>query len=481
MNPDNINNAPDAAAIAQHDAENETRTSGTLAGQSLIAAAVLEQHPGRIMYVPGIGWHHYDGTRWYTGNGLADKRIARIIIRTAQRILTDSGRMNITSSDRDMLQKAANRVIDRASEIDGVLKFIATDERALASVDDLNADPMLLNTSNGTLDLRTGELNPHNPADRITKITGCGYYPDAEAPTWKTFLQQTFAGHDGLADAMAQCFGGIGLTGTADEHILPILYGVAGGGKNTFCDAILDVMGDYAMPAAPDLLVQTKGSHPTEAMDLMGSRVAICSELSQGAHLNTGAVKRLTGDRYIKARYLYKDYVTFPRTHLLVMVTNDLPVLPPGGDDGVFRRVKVIPFTNKPTEPDLMLPTRLQTEAAGILRWLVEGANRYSAMGGVNWPESVTIATSNYENRSDLYGDFLNEKTVVAFTRTIKIGDLHRAWKDWLRDNAPDVSPGRVQNFVEELSKRSDLNVDLTGRVRVLRDRAFIDDVDDLL
>ena len=473
MNVNDINTAPDPDAIAAHLAAEQDATDSILSGQSLIAASVLDQNPGRIMFVPGVGWHHYDGTRWYTGNGLADKRIARMIFRQAQRILADSGRLNISTDAREAMQKAANRVIDRSSEIDGVLRYIASDDRALVAVDDLNADPMLLNCTNGTLDLRTGQLHDHNPDDRITKITGCGYYPDAQATSWEKFLTEAFDGHPGLVDAMAQCFGGIGLTGTSDEHLLPILYGVAGGGKNTFCDAILEVMGDYAMPAAPDLLVQSKGAHPTEAMDLLGSRLAICSEVSQGAHMNTAAMKRLTGDRFIKARYMYRDYVTFRRSHLLVMVTNDLPVLPPSSDDGVFRRVKVIPFTNKPTEPDLLLPTRLVTESAGILRWLVDGALAYSTAGHVNWPKSVELATTQYRDRSDLYGEFLDDVTVPQVTRIIKLGTLHKEWKRWLGENAPDVSPGRIQDFIEALSKRPELDIDLGGRAKVMRDRAL--------
>src|SRR5579872_5813796 len=44
-------------------------------------------------------------------------------------------------------------------------------------VEDLDADPMLFNVANGTLDLRTGELKPHNPAQLITKLSPIGYDP----------------------------------------------------------------------------------------------------------------------------------------------------------------------------------------------------------------------------------------------------------------------------------------------------------------
>jgi putative DNA primase/helicase len=41
------------------------------------------------------------------------------------------------------------------------------------SVDQLDADGFLLNTPGGTVDLRSGTVRPHEPADFITKVTGC--------------------------------------------------------------------------------------------------------------------------------------------------------------------------------------------------------------------------------------------------------------------------------------------------------------------
>ena len=92
-----------------------------------------------------------------------------------------------------------------------------------ATVRELDADPYLINVANGTLDLRTGELKPHDPRDRITKVTRAAYDPDAPAPTWIAFLEKVLP--DESARAYLQRVAGVALLGKVIEHVLAILTG----------------------------------------------------------------------------------------------------------------------------------------------------------------------------------------------------------------------------------------------------------------
>jgi phage/plasmid-associated DNA primase len=40
----------------------------------------------------------------------------------------------------------------------------------------------------GTLDLHTGQLQPHDPADMLTKLVQANYDADAHCPIWLAFL-----------------------------------------------------------------------------------------------------------------------------------------------------------------------------------------------------------------------------------------------------------------------------------------------------
>ena len=94
---------------------------------------------------------------------------------------------------------------------------------------DLDADPYLLNVANGTLDLRTLELRPHAPADRITKLCRGAYREDAESALWQEFLARILP--DAKVRAFVQRLIGLSLLGKVKEHVLPIFTGEARTGR----------------------------------------------------------------------------------------------------------------------------------------------------------------------------------------------------------------------------------------------------------
>jgi hypothetical protein len=58
-----------------------------------------------------------------------------------------------------------------------------------ASASDFDQDPWMLNTENGTVDLRTGTLRPHRPQDLLSKMIPLSYQ-HAECPQFMAFLSQ---------------------------------------------------------------------------------------------------------------------------------------------------------------------------------------------------------------------------------------------------------------------------------------------------
>src|SRR5438094_9796109 len=96
----------------------------------------------------------------------------------------------------------------------------------------LDSDHWLLNCTNGTLDLRTGILRPHQREDLLTKCIPVAYDPLAQCPTWLAFLSDIMAGNGNLI-AFLQRAVGYALTGVIREHVLCILYGTGRNGKST--------------------------------------------------------------------------------------------------------------------------------------------------------------------------------------------------------------------------------------------------------
>jgi putative DNA primase/helicase len=180
---------------------------------------------------------------------------------------------------------------------------------------------------NGTVDLRTGELRPHRREDLLTKLAPVTFEPAAKPVLWLAFLNRIMGGNEGMIRYLQQ-IAGLSLTGDASVQELFVMYGCGANGKSVFLDTLSALMGDYAAEAPPSLVTsRTNDEHPTELADLCGKRLVVASETEEGAKLRIQLVKRLTGNARIKGRFMRQDYFEFPRTHKLVLVTNNKPVI----------------------------------------------------------------------------------------------------------------------------------------------------------
>jgi len=234
-------------------------------GQARMAYRLAEAYAGELLHVHGIGWLTWDNTRWSGDDPGEPKRAVLDVLRTA-----------LAESIDDKKLRTDVGKCESAAGVAGVLDLAAALEPFAATVADLDADPYLLNVANGTLDLRTMEVRPHTPADRITKVTRAAYVADAPTATWGTFLAQVLP--DTEVREFVQRLAGVGLLGLVVEHVLPILTGTGANGKGTFYKAVSHALGDYASTVEPDLFLHRQGAHPTGEMDLLGIRWCVVSE-----------------------------------------------------------------------------------------------------------------------------------------------------------------------------------------------------------
>ena len=378
---------------------------------------------GELLYVQGIGWLVYREGAWreaVCGEAVhCAKRTARAIYREAE-TAPDEFRKSI--GEWAVKSEAESR-------INAMLELAKSDPKIVLPVAKLDADIWALNCLNGTVDLRTGKLKPHNPADHVTKQCPVAYDPVAICPRFLKFLDRIFAGNDQLV-VYVQKLLGMACSGDPSSQILPIFWGEGANGKSTLLGIAQHVLGDYAGTAPDSLLVlNARQEHPTEMADLQGKRLVVASETEATAKLRVQLVKKLTGEVTIKARKLYRDYVEFPRTHHLVLQTNNKPRISED-TEAVWRRIKLVPFNVVIPAPerDPLLLDKLKDEASGILAWLVFGCLAWQREG-IQEPEEVQDATQHYRADSDPLKDFLDDCCCIGPEFTTKSGDLRRAYE----------------------------------------------------
>jgi P4 family phage/plasmid primase-like protien len=323
-----------------------------------------------------------------------------------------------------------------ARGIESMLKLVRSERGIPLAPADLDRDPWLWNCLSGTLDLGTRQLHPHRREDQITKLCPVAYDPAAECPVWLRVLNDITAGDIALQNYLRKAVG-CSLTGDVREHALFFLYGTGANGKSTFVNTVQAMMGtDYAMKAPPDLLmVKANDAHPTERADLAGTRFVACIEASEGKRLAESLVKELSGGDKVRARRMREDFWEFDPTHKIWPAANHKPIIR-GTDWGIWRRIKLIPFTTviPPERQDKGLQEKLAAEFPGILNWAVQGCLEWQAEG-LGEPPAVVDATGEYRRQQDVLAGFLDECCIVAPDTRARAGDLLIAYRKWSGDD----------------------------------------------
>ena len=300
-------------------------------------------------------------------------------------------------------------------------------------VSDLDKDPNLLNTPRATYDLEKGVAGeqPHDPYDLITKITECSPGDDGEQ-IWLDTLQTLFCGDDELIEYVQKVIG-LAAIGKVYEEFLIIAYGDGANGKSTFWNTIARVLGTYSGKISSDILTMgNKVNAQPEMAELKGKRLIIASEMQEGVRLNTAMVKQLCSTDEIQACKKYKDPFHFIPSHQVVLYTNHLPRVA-ASDDGIWRRLKVIPFNAKikgNSDIKNYADYLFENAAPAIMKWIIEGAQKVSGCDHkVDDPKCVKDAIAAYREENDWLGHFLSECCEVGDGLTEKSGEFYQQYR----------------------------------------------------
>jgi putative DNA primase/helicase len=379
-------------------------------------------------------WYVWDGCIWQPDAVREVQRMAELTMRAMLKELAEDEHGSKWAAKCNRDAKHPREMLE------------AVKHRTAIPIEQLDRHPWLLGVRNGVIDLKTGALLPHDRRHLITTLCPAEYDPEARCPRWDEFLLEIMGGNVEMGAAL-QRLAGYFLTGDISVQILPIFYGKGGNGKNVFLDTIMGIMGPHA-EEAPDGLVTAKVNeeHPTEIADLYGKRLVVASETEENKKLRIGLVKKITGNKYLKGRFMRQDYFQFERTHKTVLVTNNKPVVTETSH-AIWRRLRLIPFTVTIPEDkqDRQLTEKLVAEWPGILAWAVRGCLAWQAhQCDLEFPEQVQAATEEYRGDSDHVVDFISERCVdwranpEQKMRTPK-ERLYLAYCAWCRDVGEDV------------------------------------------
>jgi len=407
--------------------------------EEALALRFSRRYAGDLRYVSRWGhWMRWDGTRWVEDDTLHVFDLARGICRAASSECGDAER----ASAIKLASKATSAAVERLA---------AADRRHAATTSQWDADPWLLNTPGGTVDLRTGEIKQHRRDDYITKITASG--PGGDCPQWLRFLDRVTGSDLGLQSFLQRIIG-YALTGSTREHALFFLYGTGANGKSVFLSTISRLLGDYAKTAsASSFTASTTEQHPTDLAGLRGARFVTAIETEDGARWAESKIKSLTGGDKIAARFMRCDFFEFIPEFTLVIAGNHKPGLR-SVDEAIRRRLHLVPFTVTipQDERDPRLGEKFREELPGILAWAIEGSLAWQREG-LNPPVLVLEATADYLAAEDAIGRWLEDRCITggtSWTTGAALFSDYQAWSELAGERAMSQ-----KRFTQALESRS--------------------------
>ena len=379
-------------------------------------------------------WYYWDGKVWRMDDSGEIKKLADIICEDIKREAfmeqDEKTQMDLLKwANRTAASHGKENMIRECQHLDGVP----------VGIEELDIYTDYLNCQNGIVNLRNGELLPHDSNFMMSKICHCEYdVSDKKPELWLSFLNDVTGGNKALQRYIQKSIG-YSLTGSNEEQCAYFLYGVGNNGKSTFMEVVSELLGGYSSNVQPEtFMVKRFGDGAnTDIARLKSSRFVTAEEPTEGVRLNEGLLKQLTGGGRVTCRFLYGDEFEYTPEFKIWIATNHKPVIR-GTDAGIWRRIKLIPFevTIPKEKVDKNLKYKLRAEFPQILHWAVEGCIMWR-QEGINDPEVVQKSVKEYKREMDTLAGFVEECIEINYLIEDKISgtDLFKAYIQWARDN----------------------------------------------
>ena len=380
--------------------------------------------------------------KWFIWNGKFWEEVdSHQIVRCAQttvEVMRDTA-SQIQNSDIQKKVKAHTIKSEYIGRLRAMVELAKPD--LSVGVNDFDKDPWLLNCLNGTINLRSGDLQQQNPGDLITKMVQIEYDPDAECPEWVAFLNRVLRESPDLILFVQRAIGYC-LTGDISEQVFFLLIGLGANGKSTFLSIVLKLIEDYGKQSDFNtFLHKNQSSIRNDLARLKGARLVCATEVDVGKRLSESVIKQVTGGDRITARFLFKEFFEFQPTFKIFLAANHKPTIR-GTEHAIWRRIRLIPFsvTIPESERDPRLLDSLSEELPGILAWAVSGCLDWQE-SGLGYPQEVEQATTEYREDMDIVGGFLADDYIVEPGNNdlcILVNRLYQLYEIWCDVNSEE-------------------------------------------
>jgi putative DNA primase/helicase len=422
------------------------------------AERLIDAHGNILRYNVDSGkWLLWNDHCWEPNSTYAIDRLALETIRSIYDELRDI-------EDPDQKKKWLSHIIKSESSprLAAMVSIARTLEGVAIHNNQLDSDQWALNCLNGTIDLRTGELHPHEQADLISKIVQIEYDSKAKCKRWLQFLNEVFINDADLV-SFARRMIGYCLTGDTREESVFILLGKGSCGKSKFTEVLRYILGTYTEDTPVTTFVERKDQSTADLAKLAGARLVTATEAEETQTFNEGLLKRISGRDPVTCRHLYREFFTYIPTYKVLFATNEVPRIK-SQNFAMKRRLKIVPFHQhfydpsdgkQPVKDDQIL-SKLLAELPGILTWAVEGCLEWQR-NGLAVPKVIKDEIDSLFESQDPLSEWIDECCSLDPAMMTEISNLWKSYLEWCDNNNRKAAFKQTNWFSRNLAQRDEI------------------------
>src|SRR5262245_4938837 len=369
----------------------------------------------------------YPKTDMGNAQQLADR--CRDILRWGNKAWWKYDGMKWVTVDETAVRALAQEMVKEWTAFDQAYAYACSDYHKLNAMVSLTKDSLpltetfdtkywLFNCANGTIDLRTGTLQDHDPLDFFTQMSPVAYEPDFQYSKFDEYIKTVTLGDQETA-LYLQKVAGMTLLGRVPERGFYVVIGPKGSGKSTFADALKAMSGTFGKVAdfKETFGKKTTNGGPSPALArLEGARMIVCDEVPDRLQIEDDLIKKFSAGGKIVARGLYSAHEEFEATATLLLMCNEAPEFKVT-DAALWDRIRFIRFPHiiPRQERDLGLQSLLNDPAVGgkaVLAWAVKGFLRYQEEG-ITEPECIRRWTQEQYDAQNPIAEWFSECVTV--------------------------------------------------------------------
>ena len=375
-------------------------------------------------------WYIWNGKYWEQDDGA----ITTYALSCIRNIINEAEMQQDSDKRRDLIKHSLRS--ESAGRLKAVTELAATYPEIKLLPEQMDANPWLLNCQNGTINLKTGKLQPFEAKNYMTKMCKAEYDPNCPTPLWIALLDKVTRGDKAMQRYIQKAFG-YALTGDTSEQAIFILYGTGSNGKSTLLNIFSEILDTYAQSAKSDTFMEKKNDNVNnDIARLNGARFVTAIEMQENKRMSESLIKSMTGGDRLVTRFLYGEFFEYTPQFKVFLAVNHKPVI---RDDtnSIWRRIKLIPFMNTFTEQERdkhYSAKILASEMPGILAWAVQGCLLWQ-QEGLTMPDDVTQATQAYKAEMDSFALFFDECCVEKEEAHVSNKMLRAKYDEWCKEN----------------------------------------------